>query len=632
MSDSVRNMQETGYARPAAQLVEKITLLTTWDRFISMESRRSIRLERLVEVLARTAADLTRIQDTEQVLAAICSRTRLLIDSDMAYISLNDPLRGETYIRATDGVRSDSYRNIRMPLGTGVLGTAATGERTFMTTDYSEDESFIHLPTIDDAVEEEGVRAILAAPLKIEGTVIGALLVADRTHREFLPEERLTIESLTPLAAVAVENARRFEEQRVALDRERAARADASSALARVRRLADAERAFGDALSSRAGIDALVHELADWLGAPAAAFDALGRPLASTFAAGSAEEETAAQRMRAALEAAGRGRSAAGGDRGATAAPGSGIALSRAQDALLGGLVVAEAPTAARDGRPRHPDADPETDAVILQRASSHLAALLLFQRTLDDSRYRQERDLMSALAAFDPADDPRPLERSLLKLSSATAGRPEARALVVVEIEQELHLAAMRELRGSGTVSVLASHEGHICGVIDSDRTSPAAIAGRIRTVAPDFQGGVSALPGIPDAARAHAEAQRLARALAQLGRGGEIADRGTLGAAGLMLGGAGDGTAAAIIAEHLGPLLDYDAEHGTALTETCETWLDSGRSIPVAAGRLFIHPNTVRQRLDRIAVLLGAGWEDGSRSFDLHLALRLHRLGGNS
>lgn len=580
-----------------------------------MQSRRSIRLERLVEVLAQTAADLTRLQDTERVLAAICSRTRLLIDSDMAYISLNDTELGETYIRATDGVRSEAYRNIRMPLGAGVLGAAATGERTFMTTDYSSDGSIVHIRRIDAAVQEEGVRAILAAPLKIEGMVIGALLVADRSTRRFLPDEQVIIESLAPLAAVAVENARRFEDQREALEREREARAEASANLAKVRRLAEAEQAFSDALSSSAGIEAVLHEVRARLDRHAVAFDAHGHVVASTLAFAATEDVTTAIRdsLREARDGVGSAHDDETGHR---------VSLARAHGAVLGGILT------LAESSQGEVTADPETDSTLLTRASSHLATLMLFQRTLDDSRYRQERDLMSALAVLDPGDDSRPLERSLLKLSTGAEIRAEHRAMLVVELSQEDHFPALRRLRESRLVSIVASHDGHVCGLLDTQAAPLGDVARVLDGTAADFYGGVSPLPSLAGAARAHAEAQGLARALVRLERPREVVDRGRLGSAGLLLGMGGSGILDEIVAAQLGPLLAYDAEHGTALTETCEAWLECGRSVSDTAARLFVHANTVRQRMERITAVLGEGWADGSRTLDLHLALRVRRL----
>lgn len=69
---------------------------------------------------------------------------------------------------------------------------------------------------------------------------------------------------------------------------------------------------------------------------------------------------------------------------------------------------------------------------------------------------------------------------------------------------------------------------------------------------------------------------------------------------------------------------VIDYDGRRGTALLRTLEAYFAGGGSLARAAEVLHVHVNTVTQRLDRIAQLLGADWQVPE------LALRLHRLQG--
>ena len=72
---------------------------------------------------------------------------------------------------------------------------------------------------------------------------------------------------------------------------------------------------------------------------------------------------------------------------------------------------------------------------------------------------------------------------------------------------------------------------------------------------------------------------------------------------------------------------LLDYDVRRGSALVPTLERYLSSGRNVAVTARELIVHPNTLRQRLERIESLTGLvlGEED---LLSLELALKLARL----
>jgi hypothetical protein len=73
------------------------------------------------------------------------------------------------------------------------------------------------------------------------------------------------------------------------------------------------------------------------------------------------------------------------------------------------------------------------------------------------------------------------------------------------------------------------------------------------------------------------------------------------------------------------LGPLLAYDAEHQRDLLATLKAYIEAGYTPRPAAQRLFIHVNTLRFRLKRIADLLGGEWPNGQIRFQVELALRL-------
>ena len=72
---------------------------------------------------------------------------------------------------------------------------------------------------------------------------------------------------------------------------------------------------------------------------------------------------------------------------------------------------------------------------------------------------------------------------------------------------------------------------------------------------------------------------------------------------------------------------LLAYDARRNTQLLDTLERYLQARRSVTTTARELYIHPNTLRQRLDRIEQLtdLELGAED---LLALELAVKLVRL----
>jgi DNA-binding PucR family transcriptional regulator len=67
-----------------------------------------------------------------------------------------------------------------------------------------------------------------------------------------------------------------------------------------------------------------------------------------------------------------------------------------------------------------------------------------------------------------------------------------------------------------------------------------------------------------------------------------------------------------------------------GTALVETLAAYLEQTSSLEATARVLFVHPNTVRYRLRRVAEVTGYTPSDPRHAFTLRLALTLGRLAG--
>lgn len=81
--------------------------------------------------------------------------------------------------------------------------------------------------------------------------------------------------------------------------------------------------------------------------------------------------------------------------------------------------------------------------------------------------------------------------------------------------------------------------------------------------------------------------------------------------------------------VREQIGPLLDHDAEHGTDLVRTLDTYLQQGLGKTETAKALGIRRQTLYNRLDRISVVLGRDAFDGHESRTaLGLALHAWRL----
>jgi len=70
---------------------------------------------------------------------------------------------------------------------------------------------------------------------------------------------------------------------------------------------------------------------------------------------------------------------------------------------------------------------------------------------------------------------------------------------------------------------------------------------------------------------------------------------------------------------------LLAYDEQHGTNLIETLRAWLDAFGDVVAASAAMFVHPNTFRYRLRRLAEIGEIDLADPEARFAAMLQLRV-------
>lgn len=73
------------------------------------------------------------------------------------------------------------------------------------------------------------------------------------------------------------------------------------------------------------------------------------------------------------------------------------------------------------------------------------------------------------------------------------------------------------------------------------------------------------------------------------------------------------------------LAKLIEYDRRHQSALVETLEAWLDAFGDVTAAAESLYVHPNTFRYRLRRVAEVGELNLADPEQRFVAMLQLRV-------
>ncbi|MFD5846467.1 helix-turn-helix domain-containing protein [Streptomyces chartreusis] len=569
-----------------------------------LEGRR--RREAELSALFETAHDLAGLRDLDAVLQAIVQRARSLLGTDVAYLSLNDPVRGDTYMRVTEGSVAARFQQLRLGMGEGLGGLVAQTARPYVTDDYFKDDRFQHTLTIDAGVRDEGLVAILGVPLTLGHHVIGVLFAADRRARVFEREQIALLGSFAALAAAAIDTANLLTETRSAL--------------------ADLERA-NEIIRDRSGVIERASDVHDRL----AQLVLHGGGVHDVAAAvsqvldGTVEFTEAVATPARALEAArAEGHAVRHGD--------DWIAAVVAGGELLGALVLRG-----------HPGLDP-VDQSTLERAATVTSLLLLARRSAAEAEQRVRGELLDDL--LDARDrDPRLLRERAARLHAdldATHVVLAARLDVTsADADQEAsarrrlwsaasHLAATRHglaaARDGGTVLVLPLEGGDTATAV-ARRTARHLGTAVQESVTVGASAPVVAPAAHPEAvAAAYDESRRCLDALRLLGRSGDGAAAEDFGFLGLLL--AGDRDIAGFVDRTIGQVVAYDERRGTDLLQTLDAYFACGMSPARTKDDLHVHVNTVAQRLERVARLLGADWQSPARVLEIQLALRLHRL----
>ncbi|MEV0411118.1 helix-turn-helix domain-containing protein [Streptomyces sp. NPDC050448] len=594
----------TAGAGPAEQaLVEEATR-------VALDIRRALdqhrRREAELTALFDTAGDLAALRDLDAVLRAIVHRARMLLGTDVAYMTLNDPVVGDTFMRVTDGSVSAAFQQLRLGMGEGLGGLVAQTARPYASADYRTDDRFRHTDTIDNGVREEGLRGILGVPLRVGTRVIGVLYAADRAVRDFAPDAVALLSSLADHAAVAIDGARLLEETRAALVELGVASGTARAQSEAMRLAAETHDRLTRLVLRGGDVADVAREVAALLGGSLVVHDADGAELARVGT------DPVGPSARGLAESRSGGR--------AVAVDGVWVCAVLAGPELLGSITLG--------GRGDLPD----TERRLFERAGLVTALLLLLRRSIAHAEDRVRGELLGDLLA--PAAPGRVRDTGSQTLRARKLGVDLARphALVVLHCDAALRsrLAAEAARHARARDGLAGLHQGRVVLLAPTDSPGPLA-----RSLAADLgqalgtavtagsagpAAGPEGLPGV------YAEALRCLEALHALGHSGGGAGLPDLGFLGVLLGDRAD--VGAYVDQVLGPVIAYDTQRGTELVRTLEAYFAHGASLARTKDALHVHVNTVVQRLDRVRQILGDDWNTPAGALEIQLALRILRV----
>ncbi len=165
--------------------------------------RRAERQYRTIRALSRISHEFSAILDLDELLGKVASSVRGLIDYSAFSILLVDSDR--KFLRHRFSLRYDERVSIdHIPMGQGITGAAVVGREIVRVHDTALDPRYI--------ATHAGIHSELAVPLTVHDVVIGVMNLESERIGFFTEDHARTLSLLAPSVAIAIENARLYNE------------------------------------------------------------------------------------------------------------------------------------------------------------------------------------------------------------------------------------------------------------------------------------------------------------------------------------------------------------------------------------------------------------------------------------
>lgn len=164
---------------------------------------------RELELLSRAGRTFSSTLDLDQVLVTVLEEMAHLLGVVASSIWLVDPDTGELICRQATGPQRKIVRGWRLAPGEGLVGWVARNGKSLVVKDARVDKR--HFKGVGDQTGLE-LQSILSVPMRVKQDVIGVLQMGDTEADGFKPTDLTLVESLAVTAAIAIENARLYEE------------------------------------------------------------------------------------------------------------------------------------------------------------------------------------------------------------------------------------------------------------------------------------------------------------------------------------------------------------------------------------------------------------------------------------
>lgn len=566
--------------------------------------------------LFASARDLAEVRDIDELLERLVSRAHDMLGGDVTYLSEFDSDTRDLHVRKTIGSVTPQFRNLRVPAGMGLASRIADSRSAQWVQRYSEYRDGTRDSDIDDAVSREGIVSILGVPMLSDGRVLGVLFSATRQEHVFAPEQIAMLSALADHASIVLQTASTLAQLRASEEEAIRALQTLTDHVSVRDRSNTVHQELVQAVLLSGGFVQVATTLARALGRYVTIVDADMRILASSAPSANAS---------------------------AVASLSHGVHLAIEQSRATGHCCYVDAPTPDIQvvaavtagelffGAVLLSSGELELDSVddrTIERAAQVAALLTLQHNAVADADQRVRHELISDV--LDPSPERRRDLDRRARAHNVDIAALDTVFVIVVPAQSRSAAAALvaARYRHGGLVS---DYSDVLVAVVrtfdpmveawDLRRMLFESAAPAVLIVVPPRASAVDALSGSFDVAR------RTSRLLDALGIDDDVVTTEAFHPYMVMFG--SDPHAVHSFIDHvIGPVIAYDAEHGTELVPTLRAFVRNDSSPTKTARALSYHTNTILQRLDRLRLLLGDGWRTDESLFRISTAVRLDAL----
>lgn len=166
-----------------------------------------------LRILTELSALINSSLDTREIRKRAMEAATRLMDAETGSLLLVDHEKEELFFEVALGDQGNILKEIRLKIGQGIAGWVAEHGEPLIIADAQNDPRFYK-----DADRKSNflTRNMICVPVTSREKVIGVLQAINKKDGEFLPEDVDTFTALAHQVAIAIENARLYEELREA--------------------------------------------------------------------------------------------------------------------------------------------------------------------------------------------------------------------------------------------------------------------------------------------------------------------------------------------------------------------------------------------------------------------------------